>query len=75
MAGKKENLAPMWKILNKHINLDPATKFDNTTYLGCTQRDVEIPDQVVQDNLEVCGKYLTPDDSEDKVKSTDTPLQ
>ena len=41
MAGKTENLAPMWKELNKRIELDPPVPLNGTTYLGCTQFETE----------------------------------
>ena len=41
MAGKTENLAPMWKELNKRIELDPPVPLNGTTYLVCTQYETE----------------------------------
>ena len=40
MAGKKQNLDPMWKILMKDVDLGEPTSFFDHVYLGCTQRDV-----------------------------------
>ena len=35
MAGKKQNLAPMWKKLIKNVDLDEPTSFLDHVYLGC----------------------------------------
>ena len=38
LAGKKQNLDPMWKVLNKEADLGEPTSFLDHVYLGCTQR-------------------------------------
>ena len=42
LAGKKRNLDPMWKLLNKEVDLGEPTSFLDHVYLGCTQRQTEI---------------------------------
>ena len=42
MAGKKHNLDPMWKVLNKEVDLGETTSFLDHAYLGCTQRQCEV---------------------------------
>ena len=42
MAGKKQNLDPMWKILMKDVDLGEPTSFLDHVYLGCTQRECQI---------------------------------
>ena len=37
MAGKKQNMAPMWKKLVKNVDIDEPTLFLDRVYLGCTQ--------------------------------------
>ena len=37
LAGKKQNLDPMWKVLNKQVDLEQPTSFLDHVYLGCTQ--------------------------------------
>ena len=37
LAGKKQNLDPMWKVLNKEVDLGEPTSFLDHVYLGCTQ--------------------------------------
>ena len=42
LAGKKRNLDPMWKLLNKEVDLGETTSFLDHVYLDCTQRQCEI---------------------------------
>ena len=36
LAGKKQNIDPMWKALNKEVDLGEPTSFLDHVYLGCT---------------------------------------
>ena len=47
MAGKKQNLDLMWKLLNKEVDLGEPTSFLDHVYLGCTQRQCEISKNTV----------------------------
>ena len=47
LAGKKQNLDPMWKVLNKEVDLRQPTSFLNHVYLGCTQRQCEVSQDIV----------------------------
>ena len=47
MAGKKQNLDLMWKVLNKEVDLGEPTSFLDHVYLGCTQKQFEISKDVV----------------------------
>ena len=47
LAGKKQNLDPMWKILNKEVDLGEPTSFLDHVYLGGTQRQCEISKDIV----------------------------
>ena len=42
LAGKKQNIDPMWKVLNKEVDLGEPTSFLDHVYLGCTQRQCQI---------------------------------
>ena len=42
IVGKKQNIVPMWKVLNKEVDLGEPTSFLDHVYLGCTQRQCEI---------------------------------
>ena len=47
LAGKKQNINPMWKVLNKEVDLGEPTSFLDHVYLGCTQRQCEISKDTV----------------------------
>ena len=47
LAGKKQKLDPMWKLLNKEVDLGEPTSFLDHVYLGCTQRKCEISKDIV----------------------------
>ena len=47
LAGKKQNLDPMWKLLNKEVDWGEPTSFLVHVYLGCTQRQCEVSKDVV----------------------------
>ena len=47
LAGKKQNIVPMWKVLNKEVDLGEPTSFLDHVYLGCTQRQCEIRKDIV----------------------------
>ena len=49
LAGKKQNLDPMWKVLNK-VDLGEPTSFLDHVYVGCTQRQCEISRDIVDTN-------------------------
>ena len=47
LAGKKQNINPMWKVLNKEVDLGEPTSFLDHEDLGCTQRQCEISKDIV----------------------------
>ena len=47
LAGKKQHLDPMWKLLNKEVDLGEPTSFLDHVYLGCTQRQCQISKDIV----------------------------
>ena len=47
LAGKKQYLDPMWKVLNKEYDLGESTSFLDHVYLGCTQRQCQISKDIV----------------------------
>ena len=55
LAGKKQNIDPMWKVLNKEVELGEPTSFLDHIYLGCTERQCAIIMDIV-DNLQ---KYVS----------------
>ena len=47
LVGKEQNIDPMWKPLNKEVDLGEPTSFLDHENLGCTQRQSEISKDVV----------------------------
>ena len=47
LAGKKQNIDPMWKVLNKEVDFGEPTSFLDHVYLGCTQRQNEISKDIL----------------------------
>ena len=47
LAGKKQNIDPMWKVLSEAVDLGEPTSFLDHVFLGCTQRQCEISKDVV----------------------------
>ena len=47
LDGKKQNIDPMWKLLNKEVELGEPTSFLDHENLGCTQRQCEISKDIV----------------------------
>ena len=47
LAGKKQNIDPMWKVLNKEVDLGEPTSSLDHVYLGCTQRQCERSKDIV----------------------------
>ena len=47
LAGKKQNLDPTWKVLNKEVDLGEPASFLDHENLGCTQRQCEISKDIV----------------------------
>ena len=47
LAGKKQNIDPMWKVLNKEVDLGEPTSFLDHVYLGCTQRQCQVSKDIV----------------------------
>ena len=47
LAGKKQNIDLMWKLLNKEVDLGEPTSFLDYVYLGCTQRQCQTSKDIV----------------------------
>ena len=47
LAGKTENIKPIWKILMEDVDLGEPTSFLDHVYLGCTQRECQICKHIV----------------------------
>ena len=58
LTGKKQNINPMWNVLNKEVDLGEPTSFLDHVYLGCAQRPCEISTDIV-DNYRVMFESTT----------------
>ena len=50
LAGKEQNINPMWKVVNKEVDLGEPTSFLDHVYLECTQRQCEISKDMVENH-------------------------
>ena len=56
LTGKKQNIDPMWNVLNKEVDSGEPTSFLDHVYLVCTQRQCEISKDIV-DNYRTMFEY------------------
>ena len=47
LSGKKQNIDPMWKVLNKEVDSGEPTSFLDHVYVGCTQREYQTSKDIV----------------------------
>ena len=47
LAGKKQNIKPLWKIIMKDVVLGEPTSFLDLVNLGCTQRECQVSKDIV----------------------------
>ena len=47
LAGKKQNIDPMWKVLMKQVDFGEPTSFLDHVHVGCTQREYETSTDIV----------------------------
>ena len=51
LAGKKQNMNLMWKVLNKEVDLESRHHFLTMFILGCTQRECHISKDIVNNYI------------------------
>ena len=71
LAGKAENITPMWKEMGKLINLDPPTDFHKSVYLGCGQQDIPAPPLMIREKQ---TQYIQNFATGEEQKSPPNPL-
>ena len=49
MAGKKQNVAPIWMKLKKNVDLEEPTSFLEHENLGCTQREYKPSEIIIEE--------------------------
>ena len=57
MAGWTKGVDEMWVRLRKKLNLDDPVPMDGATYLGCTQRNVQVPDYMINTKSEIYREH------------------
>ena len=53
MAGKKQNMAQIWKTFMKLVELDEPTSFLNHVYLGCSQHECKSNEIIVDEHRKI----------------------
>ena len=71
LSGKKQNLDPMWNVLNKEVDLGEPTSFVDHVYLGCTQRQCETRQDIV-DNYRTMFESRISAGATEKLPSSET---
>ena len=66
LAGKEQNIDPMWKVLNKEVDLGEPTSFLDHVYLVCAQRQCEISRDIV-DNFRTMFESRIPEGATEKL--------
>ena len=62
LVGKRENLDPMWKVLNKEVDLGEPTSFLDHANLGCTQRQCQISKDFVDNYRTMFELRISPEE-------------
>ena len=65
LAGKKQNIDPMWKLLNKEVDLGEPTSFLDHVCLGCTQRQWEVSKDIVDNYRTMFESRISADGTEE----------
>ena len=53
MAGRASSLAPMWEKLKQHLDLDPPVDLHSNIYLGCSQRNIQLPPERIAERQQL----------------------
>ena len=74
MAGKAENIAPMWATLRKHgLDLEDAVSLKSNVYLGCAQREIEPDMSLLAAKREMMERICFGDGTSGKPEGTNIP--
>ena len=72
MAGKKQNLAPMWKTLMKDVDIGEPTSFLDHENLGCTQRECKPNEKIIGQYHKMFESHISAGATE-KLPGSDKP--
>ena len=59
LDGKKQNIDPMWKVLNKEVDPGEPISFLDHVHLGCAQRQCEISKHIVDNYRTMFGSRIS----------------
>ena len=68
LIGKKQNIDPMRKVLNKEVDLGEPTSFLDHVCLGCTQRQCEISKDIVDNYRAMFESRISAGRTEERIK-------
>ena len=74
LAEKKQNLDPMWKLLNKEFDLGEPTSFLDHVYLGCTLRKCETRKDAVDNYRAMFESRISAGETEKQPYSKNVPI-
>ena len=57
LAGKKQNIDRMWKVLNKEVDLGEPSSFLDRVNLGCTQRQRESSKGIADNHIAIIANF------------------
>ena len=72
MAGNKDNIKPMWKLLKTKLDLEPPVPFDGNVYLGCGQEDVVADDKFISQQCEYIERLQSQAPAKDEDSKDET---
>ena len=72
MAGREQNLSPMWKKLMKLVDLGEPTSFLDRENLGCAQRECK-PNEIIIDQYKEMFESRTSAGATEKLPGWDKP--
>ena len=55
----KQNIDPMWKVLNKEVDLEEPTSFLDHVYFGCTQRESQISKDIMDNYISMLESRIS----------------
>ena len=59
MAGKNQNMTPMWKKLMNNVDIDEPTSFLDHVFLRCTQLECNPNERIIEQHKKVFGSRIS----------------
>ncbi len=75
-SGNADSLKGIWKLLNKHMELEDPISIHKNVYLGCEQSNVDIPQAMIKDKKDFFNGILKSiENNPDKTDISDENIQ